>query len=55
MAGMTGSGVGATGGGNIGIGVGGSKSNKKGAVGGMKKGALTTTFKDHVVKGGMKR
>ena len=39
----------------MGMGVGGSKSNKKGAVGGIKKGPLTTTFKDHVIKGGAKR
>ncbi len=37
------------------IGVGGAKGNKKGAVGGMKKGPITTSFKDHVVKGGAKR
>lgn len=53
--GMMGSGVKMSGGGNIGIGIGGSKSNKKGAVGGTKKGSLTTLFKDHVVKGGSKR
>ena len=55
MSGMGSLGNGVSKGGAVGIGVGGSKSNKKGSVGGVKKGPMTTLFKDHVVKGGTKR